>query len=164
MQVAIISDTHIPSREAAIPEPFRERIAQADHVIHAGDFDDADALEMVRDLAAELTAVHGNIDPDDIGLPSTASVELEGVTFAVVHGTVGSIDEWLTVVADVAAETAADPVVGIGGHTHFYLETIKDGIHLVNPGSVTGAAPAEEATMLTADVEDRDVDVTLNRV
>ena len=78
MQVAIISDTHVPSRATAIPDEFRDRIRDADHVIHAGDFDSKGAIADVREMAAELTAVEGNTDPQ-VGLPSVASVELGGL-------------------------------------------------------------------------------------
>lgn len=57
MHVAIISDTHIPAREDAIPEAFRDRIAAADHIIHAGDFETADILAEIRDFASDVTAV-----------------------------------------------------------------------------------------------------------
>jgi len=79
MDIALISDTHIPSRANQIPDPFRERIEAADHVIHAGDFDSEGALSNVRALAARLTAVGGNTDPR-IGLPDRATVKLGGVT------------------------------------------------------------------------------------
>src|SRR6056297_321751 len=91
MELAIISDSHIPERETTIPDSFRERIAAADHTIHAGDFETADVLEDVRELATELTAVHGNVDPDEIGLPAVDAVTLEGVTFVVTHGTINPV-------------------------------------------------------------------------
>ena len=38
MEIAVLSDTHIPEQAAQIPDQFREHITEADHVIHAGDF------------------------------------------------------------------------------------------------------------------------------
>lgn len=160
MDVAIISDTHIPDRERSIPESFRDRIAAAEHVIHAGDFTSPDVLADVRDLASGLTAIHGNMDGGDIELPSVASVTVEDVTFVVTHGTVGSPDAWFDAVADAAREHALEPRVGVGGHTHRVEDEIHEGERVLNPGSVTGADPAERATMLTATVTDGDVDVT----
>lgn len=163
MDLAIISDSHIPSRAQRIPDPFRERIRDADHVIHAGDFDSKGALADQRDLARELTAVSGNMDPR-IGLPAVASVELGGVEFVVTHGT-GSKRGYEQRVADAVHDNATtDDAVGIAGHTHEVLDTTHDGVRILNPGSVTGAAPAERTTMLTATVSGGTLDVTLQEL
>jgi putative phosphoesterase len=160
MQIAIVSDTHIPSRAQRIPEPFRERLRSADHVLHAGDFDSKGALADQRELAPALTAVAGNMDPR-IGLPSAASVELGGVTFVLTHGT-GSPGGWHDRVAGVVREEAEGPRVGIAGHTHEVVDTDHGGVRLLNPGSATGAAPADRTTMMTADVENGELDVTVH--
>jgi len=160
MEVAIVSDSHIPSRAQTIPAPFRERIREADHVLHAGDFDSEGALADAMDLAAELTAVSGNMDPG-LGLPATATVELGGVGFVLTHGT-GPTRGYEQRVAEVVREEGGD--VGVSGHTHEVLDTVRDGVRLLNPGSVTGAAPAERATMMTADVTDGVIDVTVHEL
>lgn len=162
MQVAIVSDSHVPDREQEIPETFEERIAAADHVIHAGDFTSTDTLAHVRELATELTAVHGNMAGPGIDLPSVASVELGGVTFVVTHGTVRSLEAWYDTIAETTTEHADEPRVGIGGHTHRLEDEVHDGVRVLNPGSVTGADPAADATMLTAEVADGEVDVTVH--
>jgi putative phosphoesterase len=163
MEIAIISDPHIPSRAQSIPEQFADRIHGADHVIHAGDFDSRGALADQRDLAPEMTAVHGNMDPD-IGLPSVATVERGGVEFVVTHGT-GSPAGWEQRVADaVRTHADSDDAVGVAGHTHQQVDTTYGGVRLLNPGSVTGAQPASETTMLTATAEDGDLDVDVHRL
>ena len=162
MQVAIISDSHIPDREESIPVALRERIAAADHVVHAGDFTSTETLAHVRELATELTAVHGNMADPDIDLPSIASVELGGVTFVVTHGTVRSLEAWYDTITETAREHADEPRVGIGGHTHQLEDEVHDGVRVLNPGSVTGADPATDATMLTAEVADGEVEVTVH--
>ncbi|WP_262174924.1 metallophosphoesterase family protein [Haloarcula laminariae] len=160
MDVALISDTHIPSRASRIPDPFRERIEAADHVIHAGDFDSEGALSNVRATAARLTAVGGNMDPR-IGLPARATVELGGVAFVVTHGT-GSKRGYEDRVANAVREEAGAAAVGVSGHTHEVLDTTHGGVRLLNPGSATGAAPAERATMMTVTARDGEFDVTVH--
>jgi putative phosphoesterase len=168
--VAIVSDTHVPTRADEVPVWVRERVRESDHVIHAGDFDAAAAYDEFAALADDLTAVRGNMDPVDLDLPETATVELGGVTFVVVHGT-GAMRNYRDRVAGIVADEAADvagPVVGVAGHTHELTdETVSppDGqpVRLLNPGSATGADPADEATLLTADVRAGDVDVTVRR-
>lgn len=163
MNVAIISDTHIPSRAQSIPSWARRRISQAEHVIHAGDFDSTKALADVRQLAPRLTAVAGNMDPRGVGLSEVETIQLGGVTFVVTHGT-GSKRNYEQRVAGIVADHAADgPTVGVSGHTHRLLDEVVDGYRLLNPGSVTGAAPAEETTMLTVEASGGDLDVTVHR-
>jgi putative phosphoesterase len=164
MDIAIVSDTHIPSRATRIPDTFRERIRDADHVLHAGDFDSKGALADVRDLAPELTAVHGNMDPQ-VGLPSVATVDLGGVTFVLTHGT-GSPRGWHDrVAATVREETPrGESGVGVAGHTHEVVDETHGEVRLLNPGSATGAAPADRTTMLTAEAVDGRLDVTVHEV
>ncbi len=163
MDIALVSDSHIPSRAQQIPDPFRDRIEQADHVIHAGDFDSKAALADTRDSAPELTAVSGNMDPR-VGLPAVATVELGGVEFVVTHGT-GPSRGYEQRVADAVHENAStDDAVGVAGHTHEVLDTRHDGVRLLNPGSVTGAAPAARTTMLTATVSGGSLDLELHEL
>ncbi|CCQ33424.1 Phosphodiesterase family protein [Halorhabdus tiamatea SARL4B] len=163
MDVAIISDSHVPSREPAIPDWALERVRTADHVIHAGDFDSSAALADVRAAASRLTAVAGNMDPRALGLPDVETVSLGGVEFVVTHGT-GSRHNYEQRVAGIVAEEGSEgPTVGVAGHTHECLDTTVDGVRLLNPGSVTGASPASEATMLTATASDGDLSVTVHR-
>jgi putative phosphoesterase len=160
MEIAIIADTHIPSRAADIPEAFVERIRAADHVLHAGDFDSEAAFERVESLAADLTAVRGNMDPG-LGLPQAATVELGGVDFVVTHGT-GSRKGYERRVARTVEEYATPEAVGVAGHTHDPLDATYEGIRLLNPGSVTGASPADFPTMLTATAESGNLAVSLH--
>jgi len=177
--LAIISDSHIPAREDAIPDPFRTRIADADHVIHAGDVETREALDDIRELAPELTAVYGNADPADIGLPAVADVTIDGVTFVVTHGTINLVeaavqstdgvvmsdDQWRGAIADVAharsGQWTGTDLVGIGGHNHQVHDETHDGVRVLNPGTVTGAAPADAATMMTVAIDDG-IEVTVH--
>ena len=160
--VAVISDSHVPERAEGLPDAFRERVAAADRVVHAGDFTDRETLEAVRDLAGDdLVAVYGNMDPRNLDLPAVETFEAGGVTFVVTHGT-GDLETYEARVADVVREAAGEGAVGIAGHTHEVLDDVVDGVRLLNPGSVTGADPAERATMLTLEVADGEVDVTVH--
>lgn len=180
MEIAILSDSHIPGQAEELPDQFREHIKNADHVVHAGDFGSKTALGDVRELAAELTAVYGNADPVDIDLPAVASVTGGGVTLVVSHGMINFVeravsssegvvfdrDDWLNAVAETARARAesAEPVVGIGGHSHAVEDEEHNGIRVLNPGSATGVGPSDgAATMMTADVADGTITVTTHR-
>ncbi|WP_115862942.1 metallophosphoesterase family protein [Halorussus litoreus] len=179
MELAILSDTHIPGQAEQLPDPFREHIEEADHVLHAGDFGSKGALWDVRELANGLTAVYGNADPADIDLSAVASVTTDGVTVVVSHGMVNFVeravsssegvvfdrDDWLDAISDTALARADsdEQVVGVGGHSHETEDETHDGVRVLNPGSATGVGPADgRATMMTAEVTDDDVDVILH--
>ena len=115
MEVAIVSDSHVSSREPGVPDWALQRMRSGDHVIHAGDFDSSKALADVRGAAKRLTAVAGNMDPRSLGLPTVETVTLGGVEFVVTHGT-GSRRDYEHRVAGVVAEHADDgPTVGVAG-------------------------------------------------
>lgn len=158
MEIALISDTHIPSRAARLPDWVRERVREADHVIHAGDVDSPDALAAIEDVSRELTVVSGNMDAG-LDLPAVATLERGGVEFVVTHGTGSKNGYERRVASTVRDHASADPVVGVSGHTHEPMDATVDGVRLLNPGSATGAAPAPRASMLIAQVEDGDLSV-----
>ncbi|GAA0724239.1 putative phosphoesterase [Halorubrum trapanicum] len=183
MEIAILSDTHVPAQADGVPDQFLDRVADADHVVHAGDFGSKAALSDVRALADDLTAVYGNADPADVDLPPVAALAVDGVTLVVSHGMVNFVeravsssegvvfdrDDWLDAVADTAlarTETMGDDaelVVGIGGHSHEVEDGVHENVRVLNPGSATGVGPAEgRATMMTAEVADDDVTVTVH--
>ena len=160
MRIAVISDTHIPSRADAIPDWVVEEVERSDHVVHAGDFDSPDAYERVVDIAPELTAVVGNMDPP-LDVPEVATLDTAGVRFVVVHGT-GELATYDERVAGIVDEHAADEglTVGVVGHTHQRRDEEVGGYRLLNPGSATGADPASEVSMLVVEVADGKIDVT----
>lgn len=179
MEVSLLSDSHIPDQAEQIPDEFREHIIEADHVIHTGDFGSKRAFADVQELATDLTAVYGNADPIDIDLPAVASCTVDGLTFVISHGMVNfaeravsssegvvfNRDDWLDAIADTAQARAGTEgaVVGVGGHTHEVEDETHNSIRVLNPGSVTGVGPVGgAATMMTVEVTDGDVSVTLH--
>ena len=165
VELAVVSDTHVPSREARIPDWVAGRIRAADHVVHAGDFDSPDAYDRVVELAGgagNLTAVLGNIDPRSFDLPEVTTLSVEDALFVVTHGS-GPREGYRERVAGTVRESGGPDAVGISGHTHEVMDEAFDGVRLLNPGSATGASPATEATMLTVTVEGSDVSATLHR-
>ncbi len=165
MQVALISDTHMPSRATEIPTFVEEAVRAADHTVHVGDFDSPEAYEEVSELAGEtFTAVKGNMDPESLELPVSTTLEFEGVTFVAIHGTGPTdIEGYFDLVAGTTREQGGPDAIGICGHTHGLMDEEEQGVRLLNPGSATGADPADEATMMVLDVADGELDVTVKR-
>ena len=161
-RIAIIADTHVPSRESELPGWVVDELERADRTIHAGDFDSRKAYERIEALAnGRLTAVRGNADPATIDAPRTATLESGEVTFVVTHGE-GSPTGWHRRVAKTArSEAPDDDPIAVGGHIHEVVDTTVDGVRLLNPGSATGAVPADGATMFVASVEDGELALEL---
>ncbi|MHC3437568.1 metallophosphoesterase family protein [Natrialbaceae archaeon A-gly3] len=159
--LAILGDTHVPSRASRIPDWVMAEIRRADHTIHTGDFDSPSAYERVVDLSdGTLTAARGNMDPGSLDLPTTATVTLEGVTFVVTHGT-GSPAGWHDRVVETVLEEGGADAIGVAGHTHEVVDETVEDVRLLNPGSATAASPADRETMYVADLEDGELDLEL---
>src|SRR5690349_11911599 len=86
MQIAIISDTHMPRRGRALPEECVRRCRDADLIIHAGDICTLAVLDELRRLGP-VTAVHGNVDDAWVraALPAVQTVDAGGRRIVVTH-------------------------------------------------------------------------------
>lgn len=172
-RVAVLSDTHsYDDLRETVPGWVVAEVEAAEYTVHAGDFVTATALEFFRDLASTLVAVRGNADVG-VDLPEVATLTVEGVSVVVTHppdvddASLDRVAYDRAVLAAVesagAAGPASDehPVVAVAGHTHRVIDEAVGGVRLLNPGSATGALPAERATMLRLDVSEQRVDVTV---
>jgi uncharacterized protein len=150
MQIAIISDTHLPRGLRRLPDACVKRLVAADLVIHAGDFTRLSAL---RELQAytKLIAVYGNVDDYDVRaeLPMTTEVDAAGATIAVIHDAGPTRGRLESLRHRFPAASAV-----VFGHSHQPLhETASDGFQIFNPGSPTERRRAPHHTMGVARVE-----------
>lgn len=160
IRVAIIGDTHLPAAE--LPGWVADTLEAADYTIHLGDFLTARAHFELRVLAGgEMTAVRGNRDPS-LPLSAVETLDLEGVRFVCTHGhDIGRGEAYERALVDLA--TDHDAAVAAAGHTHRVLDTVRDGVRLLNPGSATGAPPAETASIIVAECDGGDLAVDCRR-
>lgn len=161
MQVALVSDSHVPGRADAVPDSVLNACEDADIVAHAGDFTSREAYENF-DATGELVAVRGNMDRVS-GLPHTDSFAAGGVEFVVTHGT-GSAAGYEDRVAEAARDEAGEGAVAVCGHTHELMDEKHAGVRLLNPGSCTGAPPGDRATMMLVEVEGGSLNVEVVEV
>ena len=151
MEIAIVSDTHMPRRGRRLPTACVERLRSADLIIHAGDLI---ALEVLTELHSygDVVAVHGNVDNAAVraALPATAAVDAEGCRIAVIHDAGPSVGRLRRVRVRFPD---ADAVVF--GHSHIPLhERASDGFQIFNPGSPTERRRAPRHTMGVAHARD----------
>ena len=144
MDLAIISDTHLPRGTRALPEACVARLAAADLIVHAGDLSTSAVLAQLRSLG-RVVAVHGNVDDADLRaeLPEAALIRAGDRRIAVVHDAgprPGRLARLRT------RFPQADAV--IFGHSHIPLhERDDDGFQIFNPGSPTERRRAPHHTM-----------------
>ena len=152
MRIVLISDTHIPSRARTLPERVWAEVAEADVVIHAGDWVHVDLLDELQERSARLIGCWGNNDGAALRarLPERADVTLAGVRFSVVHETGGARGREQRMAADYP-----DTDVLVFGHSHIpWDSTASSGLRLLNPGSPTDRRRQPFHTYMTAVVDD----------
>ena len=78
MEIAIVSDTHMPRGLRRLPDECVSRLRRADLIIHAGDLVELSVLEQLQ-AYGPVVAVQGNVDNDEVRarLPDSALVEAE---------------------------------------------------------------------------------------
>lgn len=145
MQIAIISDTHLPRGLRRLPDACVERLVAAELVIHAGDFTRISVLRELETYSRGVVAVHGNVDDYDVrnALAATTTVEAGGATVAVIHDAGPSRNR-----LGRLRRQFPDARAVVFGHSHQPLhETGDDGFQIFNPGSPTERRRAPHHTM-----------------
>ena len=152
MRIAVISDTHMPRGNRALPGRALAELREADAILHGGDFMRAEVLAMLQHLGPPVHGIHGNVDDEALRrmLPAARVVELGGARIGMVHDAgprQGRLARMRFRFKD------ADAVVF--GHSHLPLhEADADGFQIFNPGSPTERRSAPTHTMGIATVED----------
>ena len=144
MQLAIVSDTHMPRGARALPAECVERMKAADAILHAGDFVALEVLELLESFGPPVHAVHGNVDDPEVlmRLPAVRVVTAAGARIVLTHDG-GPSEGRLARLRRRFAD--ADAVVF--GHSHLPLHEYRDGFHIFNPGSPTERRRAPQHTM-----------------
>lgn len=155
MQIAIISDTHLPRGARRLPERCISLLRDSDLLVHAGDFVRISVLEELRTLG-EVSGVAGNVDDAELRaqLPTAALVPIGSATLGIVHDA-GPARGRLERMRRRFPQ--ADAVVF--GHSHIPLhERAPDGFQIFNPGSATDRRRAPRHTMGIARLDGRRID------
>ena len=163
VRLLLIADTHIPKRARDLPAQVWDEVADADVVLHAGDWVTPELLDELESRAARLVACWGNNDGPELRarLPERADVELAGVRFTVVHETGAATGREARM-----SRIYPDCDVLVFGHSHIPWDTTtKTGLRLLNPGSPTDRRRQPFCSYMTATVSDQALtDVVLHRL
>jgi hypothetical protein len=158
LQIAVISDTHLPRGARRLPDACIERMKSADLILHAGDLM---TLALLRELETygPVVAVHGNVDDAEVraALPPSASIEVDGATIVLIHDA-GPARGRLARMRRRFPQ--ADAVVF--GHSHIPLhEGTGEDFQIFNPGSPTERRRSPSHTMGMASVGEGRVEFEL---
>jgi putative phosphoesterase len=163
VRLLLIADTHVPKRARDLPAEVWDRVAEADVVIHAGDWIGVELLDQLEAKSRWLLACYGNNDGAELRfrLPEVVRADLAGVSVVVTHET-GS---------GKGREQRMDrryPQAGlvVFGHSHIPWDSVTaGGIRLLNPGSPTDRRSQPTATYMTLEIDDGKLGpVTLHRL
>ena len=150
MQIAIVSDTHLPRGARAIPDACIEQMRSSDLVVHAGDLVAAPVLDDLRALGPPVAAVYGNMDSAELRrlLPERQVVEAAGVRIGLVHDAGparGRLQRMRIAFPDCEAV--------VFGHSHIPLHEQDAGFQIFNPGSPTDRRRQPRHSMGAAHVD-----------
>jgi putative phosphoesterase len=152
VDIAIISDTHMPRAGRRLPDACVARLRTADLILHAGDLMRLSVLRDLQALGPPVIAVHGNVDDAEVraALPAAELVRAGAVRIGMIHDagpSTGRLERMRR------RFPRADAVVF--GHSHIPLhERSADGFQIFNPGSPTERRRSPAHTIGVARVVD----------
>jgi putative phosphoesterase len=156
VRLAVLADTHIPTRARDLPPGAWRVIEATEGVLHAGDLTVPAVLEGLR-RRVPVWAVLGNNDHALRGLlPERVELELGGVAVAMVHdsgpmaGRRARLRRWFP---------AARVVVF--GHSHIPVAEDDGELLLLNPGSPTDRRRMPSFTLAVLTLGRRGVDAEI---
>jgi putative phosphoesterase len=162
LRLCVLADTHLPKRAKVLPPEVLDAVAEADGVLHAGDWVDVATLDALRAATPMLLAVAGNNDGPELHarLPEIARADLEGVRLAMVHETGAAIGR------EARMDAAfPDTDVLVFGHSHIpWDSTTPAGLRLLNPGSPTDRRRQPHRTYGVLELDAGGVMWTLHRL
>lgn len=153
-RVALVADTHVPSRAATVPQELLQRLTRYEPhtILHAGDVLQPMVLEQLEAIAP-THAVEGN--NDEMELPAEFSETFGQVTVAVRHRPdTADLDAF-------ADRHSADIIVH--GHTHQPIIAEEDGYTRINPGSPT-VPSGGDPSYVVVNIEETQFDADIQRL
>ncbi len=151
MRLLLIADTHVPRRARDLPARVWDEVADADVVVHAGDWVAPELLDELESRAARLVACWGNNDGPAVRerLPERNDVMLDGLRLTVVHETGAAAGREARM-----SRLYPDSDVLVFGHSHIPWDTTTaTGLRLLNPGSPTDRRRQPFCSCMTASVD-----------
>ncbi len=130
MKVLVVSDTH--GRIGRL-QTIIEKVQPVDLLIHLGDFEgNKYYIESIIDCELEIVSGNNDIDPE---LLDEKIINIGKYKVLITHGHRFSVNSGIDRLANYGASKGVDIVMF--GHTHKPIIEYRNGITMVNPGSLT---------------------------
>lgn len=157
-RILVVADTHLNHWAGLSPAVARE-VAEADWVVHCGDFTGPDLLDEFERRSRNLAAVYGNTDGAAIRhrLPDKLLLDIAGLRIAVIHPPWGG-PPWGLEKEIVRVFPQADII--LYGHTHEPEKLWRNHTLLLNPGQGY-ATVGYPATYALLNIDDGGVEATI---
>lgn len=131
----VIGDTHLRDNEQ-IPKLMLAEIQKADWLIHLGDYVSMSLIIELKKLKNErFLGVYGNADPLSIRnlLPAMDELNINGKKICFTHPFEGGASE-ITERQVLSTLKRRKPDIILYGHTHDAVNSVREGILIINPG------------------------------
>lgn len=148
MKVGLVSDTHVPTSLARLPDELLARLGGVDAILHAGDLVSPSIIEQLSEIAP-TTSVAGNMDPLELArqLPDRVTLDFVGRSIGLKHGHqphalqdryigLGYDAPEMDLFYQAMAAQLPDAEVIVFGHFHTPLVKHWNDRLFVNPGTV----------------------------
>ena len=136
MKIGLLTDTHLPNMIRDLdelgPEPT-EFFSSVDLILHGGDLIYTRVLDWCEQFAPVLCATGNNDAYDDPRSKEVQTLEVEGWHIGMVHD-LGSEHRPMD---DLRATFGKPTDIMIGGHTHQEALYEREGVVIMNTGSIT---------------------------
>jgi uncharacterized protein len=142
-RIGVISDTHVPSRAARIPDAVLRHFADVELILHAGDLSTLAVLDQLS-AYAPVEAVQGNVEQPEViaALPLKREIVVGGVAIGLVH----ILGDRPHHARNARREFPTARVV-VFGHSHIPYAEDANGLLLLNPGSATDRRTQPHCTL-----------------
>ena len=136
MRIGLLSDTHLPGAIQGLddlgPEPANF-FSTVDLILHGGDLTSPKILDWLEQFAPVICATGNNDSIPDTRSKDVQTLEVEGWRIGMVH----SLDRQFRPMSELQ-EMFPEPLdIMVAGHTHLEQLELRDGVVLMNCGSIT---------------------------
>ena len=136
MLLGLITDTHLPGRVRTLDELGDlpgEFLSSVDLILHGGDLTSPIVLDWCEQFAPVICST-GNNDPiPDPRMKEVQVLEIEGWSIGMIH----SLEGQFRPIHDLQKLFPKPVQIMISGHTHQERLEYRDGVLLINSGSIT---------------------------
>lgn len=149
-RIGVISDTHVPSRAARVPDAALSVFDEVELILHAGDLS---SLAVIAQLEAyaPVQAVQGNVELEETmrALPLKRELVVGACAIGMVHN-LGDRKRY----ARTARQEFPSARVVVFGHSHIPMIEEVNGLLLLNPGSATDRRSQPHCTVALLTIAD----------